>query len=333
MLTKATVLGTGAMGTLMAGILASNNVHVALLGRREEFVDELRTRRENRRYLPGMRLSERIVPTTDAGAALAQTELIISAVPCQHLREMWRSVARHVPPGVPVCSVTKGLETTSLRRPTELIAMHLPGAKAAVLSGPCIAAEVARCLPATVVVACRDAVLARLLQSVLSTSWFRVYTSDDPLGVELAGALKNVIAIAAGILDGLHAGDNAKAALLTRGLVEIRRLGTVLGARPETFYGLAGVGDLVTTCVSPLGRNRRAGERIGSGQTIEQVVSESTHVIEGIPTTRAVLELARRHGVDMPITRAVANVLFEGRPPLAEITELMNRPLKAEDAG
>ncbi len=332
MLSKATVIGTGAMGTLMAQILATNNVNVALLGRRPAMVDELRMTRENRRYLAGLRFSDRIVPTLDARAALAQSELLISAVPCQHLREVWGQLAPHAPPDAPVCSVTKGVETSTLRRPTELISALVPGARLAVLSGPCIAPEVARCLPATVVLAASDAELARRLQAAMTTVWFRVYTSDDPLGVELAGALKNVIALAAGILDGLHAGDNAKAALLTRGLVEIRRLGARLGARPETFYGLAGVGDLVTTCVSPLGRNRQAGELIGRGSTVEDVVSGSTHVIEGIPTTRAVLDLARRHHVDMPITAAVGDVLFSGKPPLAAISDLMNRPLKAEDS-
>ena len=168
------------------------------------------------------------------------------------------------------------------------------------------------------------------MQQTLSTSWFRVYTSPDVLGLELAGALKNVIALAAGILDGLHAGDNAKAALVTRGLVEITRLGVALGARPETFGGLAGVGDLITTSVSPHGRNRSAGERIGRGISPEQVVAESKAVIEGIPTTRAVIELAERNGVEMPITRAVGQVLFEHKPPLVAITELMNRPPKAE---
>jgi glycerol-3-phosphate dehydrogenase (NAD(P)+) len=172
--------------------------------------------------------------------------------------------------------------------------------------------------------------VAELIQTTLTTSWFRVYTSGDVLGVELAGALKNVIALAAGILDGLRAGDNAKAALVTRGLVEITRLGVALGARPETFGGLAGVGDLITTSVSPFGRNRSAGERIGCGATMEEVVAESNAVIEGIPTARAVLELAARRGVEMPITKAVCEVLFENKSPLVAITELMSRPPKPE---
>lgn len=331
MLTKATVIGAGAMGTVVSQILATNHVHVALVARRRELADELLTHRENRRYLPGLHLDERITPTTDARAALAHSELVVSAVPCQHLREVWARIAADVPAGVPICSVTKGIETRTLRRPSEILADCVPGRPIAVLSGPSVAPELARCLPATVVVASDEAAVAGMIQNVLSTHWFRVYTNPDVLGVELAGALKNVIALAAGVLDGLKAGDNAKAALLTRGLVEITRLGVAMGARPQTFFGLAGVGDLVTTCVSPVGRNRSAGERIGRGEPVDQVVQSGPSVVEGIPTTRAAIELARRYEVEMPITEAVYQVLFEGKPPLMAITDLMNRPLKAEE--
>ncbi len=331
MLTKATVVGTGAMGTVLAQILADNNVHVALLGRRREQVDAILATRENRRYLPGIRLSERITPTTEPVAALAGTELVVSAVPCQYLRSVFERIGGCIGAGVPVCSVTKGIEIDTLARPSQIIDAYVGDNAIAVLSGPSIAPEIARCLPATVVVACPDESVARLTQRVLTTAAFRLYTNPDVVGVELAGALKNVIAIAAGILDGLKAGDNAKAALLTRGLVEITRLGVRLGARQQTFVGLAGVGDLVTTCVSPLGRNRSAGERIGSGVDVDTVVRESSSVIEGIPTTRAVLKLAARSGVEMPITQAVYDVLFSGKPPLEAITELMRRPPKAEE--
>jgi glycerol-3-phosphate dehydrogenase (NAD(P)+) len=331
MLTKATVVGTGAMGTIVAQILAGNNIHVALLGRRGEQVEELLTLRENRRYLPGFRLSERVTPTTEPARAFINTELIVSAVPCQHLRTTWERLGGYVEAGVPICSVTKGIETDTLARPSQIIDAYVGDNPIAVLTGPSIAPEVARCLPATVVAACSVLEVARLVQRVMSTSALRIYTNPDVCGVELAGALKNVIALAAGILDGLRAGDNAKAALLTRGLVEITRLGVALGARRDTFVGLAGVGDLVTTCVSPYGRNRSAGERIGRGVSTEQVIRESPSVIEGIPTTRAVLALAARHGVEMPITAAVNAVLFEHKPPLEAITELMNRPPKAEE--
>lgn len=330
MIEKATVIGIGAMGTVVSQILASNGVGVALLARDSEPVDEIFIGRENRRYLPGVRLSGRITPTNDAAAAFRDSKLLISAIPCQYLRKAWERHAPLVPPAIPIGSVTKGIEIATLARPSEIIREHAPESPVAVLSGPNIAAELARCLPATVVVACASAEVAELVQRTIGTSWFRVYTSQDVLGVELAGAVKNVVALAAGILDGLRAGDNAKAALVTRGLVEITRLGVALGARPETFVGLAGVGDLLTTSVSPAGRNRSAGERIGRGVSVEQVIEESTAVIEGIPTTRAVLELAGRHKVEMPITRAVFEVLFENKAPLVAITELMSRPLKAE---
>lgn len=330
MLTKATVIGAGAMGTVIADVLASNNINVALWGRRPEFVAEMIQRRENRTYLPGLRLSERIRPTADARAALANTELVIAATPCQHIREVWGRLAGDTPADATICSVAKGIEAESLRPPSRILEELLPGRPMTVLSGPSIAAEIARRLPATVVVAGHDPAAVELVQQALSTEWFRVYTNDDVIGVELGGALKNVVALAAGILDGLKAGDNAKAALVTRGLVEITRLGVAMGARTETFGGLAGIGDLVTTCVSPLGRNRTAGERIGRGESAEAVLASSSSVIEGIPSARAVRRLAERHGVEMPITEAVCEVLFEGKPALMALTELMSRPPKSE---
>jgi len=330
MLSKATVVGTGAMGAVMAQVLATNGARVALLGRRRELVNTMLTTRENREHLPGVRLSPRITPTIDASSAFANTEFVVSAAPCEHVRATWEGCGWLVPAGVPICSVTKGIENDTLARPSEIIDKLVGENPIAVLSGPSIAPEIGRCLPATVVVASATAGTAEHVQRVLSTSWFRVYTNPDPLGVELAGATKNVIALAAGILDGLRAGVNAKAALLTRGLAEIARLGVALGAQPQTFMGLAGVGDLVTTCVSPIGRNRSAGEAIGRGLSVEQAVRESAGVVEGIPTTRAVLALALRQSIEMPITRAVYQVLFEGKPPLTAITELMSRPLRTE---
>jgi glycerol-3-phosphate dehydrogenase (NAD(P)+) len=329
MITKAAVVGAGAMGTVMAQILAGNGLRVALLARENELAPLLSSR-ENTLYLPGVKLAPGITPTANPKAALANAELVISAIPCQHLRSVWSNLRSFVPPKVPICSVTKGIEIRTLCRPTQIIAEYAPDNPLAVLSGPSIALELARCLPATVVVASVDPAIAELVQAVVSTAWFRVYTNPDVVGVELAGALKNIIALAAGILDGLKAGDNAKAALVTRGLVEITRLGVALGARPETFSGLAGIGDLVTTCVSPLGRNRTAGEKIGRGVPVEQVIRSTPSVIEGIPTTKAALQLAAQVSVEMPITRAVYEVLFENKSPIAAITELMNRPLKPE---
>lgn len=329
MISKATVVGAGAMGTCVAQILAANGARVALLAR-EERVQALLVDRSNKRYLPGVRLAQRILPTADARAAFASTEAIFSAVPCQYLRRVWEPLLKAVPGEVPLCSCTKGVEISTLTRPSQVL-RSLPLANSiAVLSGPSVAPEMGRCLPTTVVVAADLPELAAFFQGLLATSWFRVYTSTDTLGVELAGAVKNVIALAAGILDGLRAGDNAKAALITRGLVEITRLGAAMGAQPETFSGLAGLGDLITTCISPVGRNRSAGEAIGRGATLEDVLSGTSSVIEGVPTTRAVLHLAARFDVDMPITRAVHDVLFEQKPPLDAITELMNRPPKSE---
>jgi glycerol-3-phosphate dehydrogenase (NAD(P)+) len=329
-LTKATVVGTGAMGTVVAQILADNGVHVALLAKSPERAREIVQIRENHRYLPGHHLSDRITTTANAAAALAATELIVSAIPCQYLREVWTAHGRHVSPDAPIVSVTKGLEIGTMHRPSEILAELAPDAVIAALSGPNIAPEMARCLPATAVVASPSAEVCRLVQEVMSTSWFRIYTNPDMLGVELAGAVKNVVAIAAGILDGLQAGDNAKSALVTRGLVEISRLGEAMGARPDTFTGLAGIGDLVTTCISPLGRNRSAGERIGRGESPDEIVRSSESVIEGIPTTRSVLKLAEARGVEMPIVQAVYDVLFDHKEPLQAITELMCRPPKAE---
>lgn len=330
MMTKATVVGSGAMATVVAQILGTNNVHVAMLASNDERAATLMQDRENRRYLPGHRFSDRITPTANAEAAFANTELIISAVPCQYLRKTWERQREFVPAGVPIASVSKGLEIGTMLRPSQIIAEFAADSPIGVLSGPNIAPEIARCLPTTAVIGAESQDVCRLVQEAMSTSWFRVYTSPDMLGVELAGALKNVIAIAAGILDGLQAGDNAKAALLTRGVVEISRLGEALGARAETFRGLAGIGDLITTCISPMGRNRSAGERIGRGKTADEVIAESPAVIEGIPTTRSVILLAKRHGVDMPITQGVHDVLFDGKDPLQAITELMSRPPKAE---
>ena len=331
MVDKATVIGIGAMGTVVSQILATNGVNVALLARDCEPVGEIFVAGENRRYLPGVHLSERVRPTNNADAAFISSEMIISAIPCQYLRTAWQQHAGRVPPGIPIGSITKGIEIATLARPSQIIGEYAPANPIAVLSGPNIARELVRCLPATMVAASALPDVAELFQQTLGTSWLRIYTSRDVAGVELAGALKNVIALAAGILDGLRAGDNAKAALVTRGLVEITRLGVALGARPDTFVGLAGVGDLITTSVSPYGRNRSAGERIGQGVPVRQVIEESPAVIEGIPTTKAVLRLAERHDVEMPITHAVYEVLFEDKPPLVAVTELMNRPPKAED--
>jgi len=326
-----TIVGSGQMATVAALILAEQGISVRLWAASRERADELRTARENRRYLPGFKFPDRVSITDDASAAFGGAGLIISAIPCQNLRGVWQKLAGSVAPGQPVASVTKGIEIETLARPTQIITDVAGARPMCVLSGPNIAAELAQRLPATMVAASDDAALAERVQRDLSTQWLRVYTNTDVVGVELAGALKNVIALAAGIIDGLRAGDNAKAALVTRGLVEITRLGTAMGARRETFAGLAGLGDLVTTCVSPAGRNRTAGEAIGRGRAVRDVIASMPSVIEGIPTTRSAVLLARQHDVAMPITEAVYSVLFEGQDVIKALGTLMSRGLRGED--
>jgi len=326
------VIGDGAMGTLCAAMLAAKGARVTLWSAFADHAAELRRDRENRRFLPGMAVPAGVEVTGDAADLPHNAAVLLSAVPTPYLREVLERIGPALPPDAPVVSVTKGIENRTLLRPSEVLRDVLgPGRTVAVLSGPCIAAEVARGLPATVVVACDDARVAHLAQEALGSATFRVYRSADPVGVELAGALKNVIAVAAGICDGLRLGDNAKAALLTRGLVEITRLGVALGARRETFAGLAGMGDLVTTCVSPHGRNRTVGEAIGRGRSLSDVLAAMEQVAEGVRTTRSAVALARRHDVEMPITDEVHAVLFEGKRPQQAIRDLMTRPWRAEN--
>ena len=328
------IIGDGAMATLCAVLLGPKGCRLRLWSAFEANAAAIRTTGRNDRFLPGVKLPALEV-TTDPAQAFASSTIAISAVPAQFARRVWTLLAPHCPPALAICSVTKGIENDSLLRPTQVLAEALTGSPAgdwplAALSGPSIAAEVAAGLPATVVAASTDEALARRVQQLFTTPSFRVYTNGDLTGVELAGATKNVVAIAAGILDGLEAGDNAKAALLTRGLVEITRLGVSLGGRTETFYGLAGLGDLVTTCVSPHGRNRTFGEAVGRGQSVEQAQACARGVVEGVATARSVRELSRRQGVEMPIVEAVNDVLFDGVRPKRAIANLMTRRPKAE---
>jgi glycerol-3-phosphate dehydrogenase (NAD(P)+) len=326
------IIGDGAWATVCAIMLCQNGQAVRLWSPFAEAAEELRTRRQNRKYLPDVPLPESLEITADDSQALAGADWVLQAIPTQFIRGAWQRLAPYCPPGLPICSVAKGIENHTLLRPTQVLLDVLGGgsSRVAALSGPSIAPEVARGLPATVVAAGEDAKFVERVQTSISRPYFRVYTNNDPLGVELAGATKNVIAVAAGILDGLAMGDNAKAALLTRGLVEITRLGLALGAQRETFFGLAGMGDLVTTCISPIGRNRSFGEAVGHGRTVEQALAEAHGVVEGVATTASVMELAKRAGATMPITQATHAVLFENQRPRDAIAALMNRPLKAE---
>lgn len=326
-----TIIGDGAMGTTCALMLAESGCNVRLWSAFAAAAAETDRLRENRRFLPGFKLPENVEVTARDEGVLEGAELAVSAVPTQFIRGVWERLTEHCPPSLPICSVAKGIENKTLLSPTRVIRDVLGDSRpVAALSGPCIAPEVARRLPATVVAASSDERLAEDLQVLFTRPYFRVYTNPDLIGVEAAGATKNVIAIAAGILDGMDAGCNAKAALLTRGVVEITRLGEAIGGRGETFAGLAGVGDLVTTCFSPIGRNRSFGEAVGRGSSVEDALAATESVVEGVATTASVVELAGQCGVEMPITEAVHSVIFASRAPSEAIEDLMSRPLKAE---
>lgn len=332
---RVAVIGDGAMATLCAIMLAENGHAVRLWSAFPQTAQELARSRENRRFLPGHKLPQTVEVTAADAAALEGADVAVQAVPTQFVRTWWSRLVPHCPADLPICSTAKGIENRTLLRPSQVVLEVLgdadpTGRPVAVLSGPSIAPQVARHLPATVTVAANRPGFAERIQTLFHRPYFRVYTNEDLVGVEIAGAIKNVVAIAAGILDGLGAGDNAKAALVTRGLAEITRLGLAMGARRETFAGLAGVGDLITTCISPEGRNRSFGEAVGRGKTVEQALAATQSVIEGVATTASVVELAAKLGVTMPITQAVHSVLFAGRAPHDAIAELMSRPLKAE---
>ena len=320
------VLGSGGWGTAVAVHLAQVPGHrVRLWSARGATGRELSESRENRRLLPGVSIPPGVMLTTDPAEAVAAADCWVVAVPTAYLRETIGRFAGMRAADVPVVSLTKGIEAQTFRRPSEIIGEVLNTDRVAVLSGPSHAEEVARGMPTSLVVAAADLGLAVWLQERFGTDRFRVYTNADRVGVELAGALKNVIGIAAGICDGLGFGDNAKAALLTRGLVEMTRFGVAHGAEPATFTGLAGVGDLITTCFSPHGRNRRVGDRLGRGEPRAAVLA-GPQVAEGVYTSRSVFERARRMDLAAPIMTAVYRVLYEDRPPLAAVQELMTRP-------
>jgi glycerol-3-phosphate dehydrogenase (NAD(P)+) len=330
LMNRVAILGAGGMGTALVLLFGRAVGDVRLWSRDREHAEELLRTRINERHLPGVVLPDGVLVTSHAAAAADGADLIVAAVPTSYLRRTLEALAGELPPETPVLSVVKGIEYGSFARPSQIIEQTLGPRPIAVLSGPSHAEELARGLPASVVVSGKSESLNDQVRDVLSHEAFRVYTSTDPLGVELAGALKNILGIAAGICDGLEIGDNGKAALLTRGLVEIARLGVHLGARLETFYGLAGVGDVVTTCYSPYGRNRSVGERIGRGEAVESVLASMVNVAEGVPTTRSVHSLAKEQGVDMPITAELYRVLFEGKAPRAAVGDLMVRAPKVE---
>lgn len=325
------IIGDGAMATVCGVVLSSNGHRVRLFSMFPDHLAEMREVRRNQRYLPEVSLPDDIELTDNVGTATKGATMILSAMPCQFIRTWWEPIAGALPRGVPICSITKGIENETLLRPTQVLRDVLGEVAVAALSGPNIGPEIAQGLPATAVAASEDEALAQFVQRTFATKTFRVYSNTDLLGVELAAATKNIIALAAGCIDGLEAGCNAKAALLTRGLAEIARLGVAMGAKRQTFAGLAGLGDLVTTCISPVGRNRSTGERIGRGESLEAVLATTRSVVEGVATTQSVLALARRHQVEMPIVEAVHAVLFEGNSVAEVIADLMQRQLRGEE--
>ncbi len=327
---RVAILGAGGMGTALALLFSKTARPVQLWARDGSHAAELARSRVNARHLPGVPLPENVTVTPNACDATGGADLIVVAIPSAYLRATLAGLVERIPIGVPVLSIVKGIENETFARPSQIVVETLGPRAVAVLSGPSHAEELARGLPASVVVAGTDERLNVQVRDALNQETFRVYTSPDALGVELAGALKNILGIAAGICDGLGFGDNAKASLLTRGLAEITRFGVDLGAQPSTFFGLAGVGDVVTTCYSPFGRNRSVGERIGRGAPPDEVLAGMVNVAEGVPTTRSVHDQARRRGIEMPITDELYRILFEGKAPLAAVTDLMVRHPKVE---
>lgn len=330
-MTRIAVLGAGSWGTTLADLLARQGHEVLLWAYEPEVVDQINRRHVNETFLPGCPLVPGLVADGDARrVAGSGAELVLSVVPSHACRAVLTAVADALPAGAPLVSATKGLETGSLKRMSEVAAEVAPGAAFVVLSGPSFAREVHQGQPTAVVAASRDPAAAAAAQGVFSAGTFRVYTHHDVTGVELGGALKNVIAIAAGILEGLGLGHNPRAALITRGLAEMTRLGVAMGADPMTFAGLAGLGDLVLTATGDLSRNRSLGIALGRGQSLAAHGAAHRTVAEGVNATRAALALAARAGVELPIAAQVAAVLFDGKAPAAAITDLMERTLKAE---
>lgn len=331
-MTRVAVMGSGSWGTAFSVVLADAGASVALWGRRPELAQAIAERRENPDYLPGLRIPESVVPTSDPGAALQDAEVVVLAVPAQTLRDNLHAWGAAIPSQAVLLSLAKGVELGSCKRMSEVIA-ETTGAeesRIAVLTGPNLAKEIAARQPSASVVACTDEQVAERLQETCRTAYFRPYTNADVVGCELAGAVKNVIALAVGMAAGMGLGDNAKASLVTRGLAETARLGARLGADPMTFAGLAGLGDLVATCYSPLSRNRSFGELLGRGAQLSEVLAGTSQTAEGVKSAESVLDLAARHGVDMPIAEQVVRVVREGAPPREAVEALMTRSAKPE---
>jgi glycerol-3-phosphate dehydrogenase (NAD(P)+) len=330
---KICVLGAGSWGTALAALLAKNGYSVALWGRAEDGVELIAQIRENRQFLPGIHIPDEVRPTADMGAALAGAEWLVLAIPSQALRQVLEKVKKYLTPGLYIVNAAKGLEITTGMRMSQVTAAVLGTAsmeRYAALSGPSHAEEVAREIPTAITVAASRQDTAEMVQDCFMSPTFRVYINPDIAGVELGGALKNIIALSTGVAYGLGYGDNTMAALLTRGLTEMVRMGAALGGDPRTFSGLSGLGDLVVTCGSRHSRNRRAGELIGSGLNLAETLQRIGMVVEGAHTCKAVHKIAAEMGIEMPITRACYQVLYENRDPREAVCNLMQRQKKHE---
>ncbi|MGR4884084.1 NAD(P)H-dependent glycerol-3-phosphate dehydrogenase [Streptomyces sp. LARHCF249] len=329
---KAAVYGTGSWGTAFGMVLADAGCEVTLWGRRRELADAINTGRTNPDYLPGIELPENLRATTDPAEAARGADFTVLAVPSQTLRGNLAEWAPLLAPDTVLVSLMKGIELGTAKRMSEVIEEvgKVPAERVAVVTGPNLAREIAARQPAASVVACVDEAVAQRLQAACHTPYFRPYTNTDVVGCELGGAVKNVIGLAVGIADGMGLGDNTKGSLITRGLAETTRLGLAMGADPLTFSGLAGLGDLVATCSSPLSRNHTFGTNLGRGMTLEETIAVTKQTAEGVKSCQSVADLAHRHGVDMPITETVVDIVHHGKPTLVALKELMGRSAKPE---
>jgi glycerol-3-phosphate dehydrogenase (NAD(P)+) len=326
------VLGGGSWGTTLANLLAKKGHETRLLVREQELLAEIVSKRENSWYMPGVKLHEGLEASTDRAVVMKDAEVFLCAIPSQFFRSALMSMRELMPKKPVVLCASNGIELNSLQTMSQVVEESLASLKPrfAMISGPSFALEVIRELPTAVTLGCADKKLGITLQEALATDYFRVYTSTDYRGVELGGAIKNIIAIAAGIADGLSFGANARAALITRGLAEMSRLGLAMGAKPATFMGLSGMGDLVLTCTGELSRNRQVGLRLGKGQKLLDILGQMKMVAEGVKTTEAVHGLGKKLGVELPITEQVYEVLYNGKDPELAVRELMGRELKQE---
>lgn len=328
---KIAVLGGGSWGTAISVLLSKKGYDVNVWDRNIEMINEMNARRENLRYLPGVLIPANVKGTLELKETIKDVKIIVIAVPSHAVREICQGISQYVKEEQIFVSLAKGIENGTFMRMSEIINEYFHHNKIAVLSGPSHAEEVSRDIPTAIVAASYDEETAIYVQDIFMTPKFRVYTNKDVVGVEIGGAVKNIIALAAGISDGLGFGDNTKAALMTRGISEIARLGVALGAEPLTFAGLSGIGDLIVTCTSMHSRNRRAGILIGQGKTVDEAINEVKMVVEGIKTTKSTYKLAQRLGVEMPITSELYKVLFEGKNAKYAVTELMLRDKKEEN--